>query len=135
MTPENYLTIADLWDHAKKRIPKFAFDHLDGGAGNEAGIHRNLTAFENVLLCPEYLRDVANRTQKFTLFGHRYDAPIGVSRLGLANLLWQKTDGVSADMARQRNIPYILSVAGTTSIEAIAEITPDHAWFQLYVSG
>jgi len=135
MTPEDFHTIDDLRDRAQKRIPKLAFDYLDGGAGNEANIQRNRTGFEDILLCPEYLRDVSERSQKVTLFGHTYDAPIGVSPVGLANLLWPKVDTVLATMARDRNIPYLISAAGTTALETIAEIAPDHAWFQLYVSG
>ncbi|MBT3990133.1 MAG: alpha-hydroxy-acid oxidizing protein [Rhodospirillaceae bacterium] len=138
MTTNNlnkFLTIDDLRDAAKKRIPKLAFDYLDGGAGSEANIRRNRTGFEDITLCPEYLRDVTERSQKITLFGHTYDAPIGVSPVGLANLIWPKVDTYLATMAKNRNVPYILSAVGTTSLETIAEIAPEHAWFQLYVPG
>ena len=135
MKATDFLTIDDLRARAKKRIPKLAFDYLDGGAGNEANIARNRQGFSDIVLCPEYLRDVSERNQKVTLFGHTYDAPIGVSPVGLANLIWPKVDTYLATMAREQNIPYTLSAVGTTSIERIAEIAPDHAWFQLYVPG
>ncbi|MBT3915618.1 MAG: alpha-hydroxy-acid oxidizing protein [Rhodospirillaceae bacterium] len=135
MKATDFLTIDDLRARAKKRIPKLAFDYLDGGAGNEANIARNRQGFADIVLCPEYLRDVSERNQKVTLFGHTYDAPIGVSPVGLANLIWPKVDTYLATMAREQNIPYTLSAVGTTSIERIAEIAPDHAWFQLYVPG
>lgn len=128
-----YLTIDDLRNKAAKRIPKLAFDYLDGGAGTEANITRNRRGFDNITLYPEYLRDVTDRSQKATVFGKEYDAPIGVSPVGLANLIWPKVDSYLANMAKKRNIPYLLSAVGTTSIEKIANIAEDNAWFQLYV--
>ena len=128
-----YLTIDDLRNKAAKRIPKLAFDYLDGGAGTEANITRNRRGFDNITLYPEYLRDVTDRSQKATVFGKEYDAPIGVSPVGLANLIWPKVDSYLANMAKKRNIPYLLSAVGTTSIETIANIAEDNAWFQLYV--
>ena len=128
-----YLTIDDLRNKAAKRIPKLAFDYLDGGAGTEANITRNRRGFDNITLYPEYLRDVTDRSQKATVFGKEYDALIGVSPVGLANLIWPKVYSYLANMAKKRNIPYLLSAVGTTSIETIANIAEDNAWFQLYV--
>jgi isopentenyl diphosphate isomerase/L-lactate dehydrogenase-like FMN-dependent dehydrogenase len=135
MPTRKYLTVDDLRARAKKRSPKIAFDYLDGGAGTESNIHRNRFGFEKITLSPEYLRDVTERSQKVTLFKHNYDAPIGISPVGLANLIWPKADTILAKMAKKRNIPYLLSAVGTTSIEEIAKIAPEQAWFQLYVPG
>ena len=135
MTPNKYFTLDELRSRAKTRIPKLAFDYLDGGAGNEANIHRNRSGFGNITLQPEYLRNVAERNQKITLFGHTYDAPIGISPMGLANLIWPNADKRLATMAKKRNIPYLLSAVGTSTIEEIADIAPDHTWFQLYIPG
>ena len=122
-----YLTIDDLRNKAAKRIPKLAFDYLDGGAGTEANITRNRRGFDNITLYPEYLRDVTDRSQKATVFGKEYDAPIGVSPVGLANLIWPKVDSYLANMAKKRNIPYLLSAVGTTSIEKIANMCSEPA--------
>ena len=53
--------------------------------------------------------------------------------MGLANLIWPKADTILAKAANKRNVPYILSAVGTSSIEEIADIAPNNAWFQLYV--
>ena len=133
MQPQKYFTIDELRVRAKKRIPKLAFDYLDGGAGHERNILRNRTGFDNITISPEYLRDVTKRSQKITLFGHTYDAPIGISPVGLANLIWPNVDAILAKTAKNRNIPYLLSTVGTTSMEEIAKIAPKQAWFQIYV--
>ena len=130
----SYLTIDDLRRKAQKRLPRIAFNYLEGGADDERNVHRNRSSFADILFEPKYLIDVATRTQKTELFGREYNAPIGVSPVGLANLLWPGTDSNLATLAKSVNMPYVLSAAGTTSIEDIAKIAPEHAWFQLYVS-
>ena len=133
--PNNYYTMEDLKIRAQKRIPQIVFDYLDGGAGTEQNIRRNILDFEEIILQPEYLRNVVNRSQDVTLFGNKYNAPIGISPMGLANLIWPSADRTLAKLAKERNIPYLLSAVGTTSIEDITKIAPDNTWFQLYVPG
>jgi len=134
MNPERFQTIDDLRRHAARRIPKFAFDYLEGGAGTEAGIARNRAAFENVLLNQFFLRDVRTRSIAVDLFGQTYDSPIGISPLGLCDLVWPGADKALARAAHKLNLPFILSAAATTEMENVAVLAPDHLWFQLYVS-
>ena len=111
-----------------------AFDYLEGGAGSEANITRNRSAFDNITLVPEYLRDVSKINRSVEVFGKTYSAPIGIAPVGLSNLIWPNLDISLAAMAREANIPYVLSAAGTSSIETMADIAGDNLWFQLYVS-
>ncbi len=133
MKADRLLTIDDLRTLAKKRVPKLGFDYLDGGAGSEANIQRNQDGFAAVTLKPEYLRDMTVRDQSVTVFGHTYDAPIGVAPVGLTGVVWPGTDRMLATMAARRNVPYVLSAVSSTSIEDIAAIAPEHAWFQIYM--
>lgn len=127
------LTIDDLRARAKRRVPKLAFDYLDGGAGSEANIQRNRDGFAAVTLRPEYMRDMSVRDQTVSLFGRTFDAPIGIAPVGLTGVIWPGTDGILAATAARRNVPYVLSAVSSTSIEDIAAIAPDHAWFQIYM--
>ena len=134
MTAKPYHSIQELRDRAHRRVPKMAFDYLEGGAGSEANITRNRSAFDNITLVPEYLRDVSKINRSVEVFGKTYSAPIGVAPVGLSNLIWPNLDISLAAMAREANIPYVLSAAGTSSIETMADIAGDNLWFQLYVS-
>jgi isopentenyl diphosphate isomerase/L-lactate dehydrogenase-like FMN-dependent dehydrogenase len=134
MELERVQTIADLRSLAKRRVPRLAFDFLDGGAGEEVGVRENAAGLKRVKLAARTLRDVSTRNLAVELFGKRYNAPIGVSPIGMANVMWPRTDETLAEMAQTAGIPYVLSTAGTTSIERIGEVAPDSAWFQLYVS-
>jgi (S)-mandelate dehydrogenase len=125
--------VSDLRARAKRRVPHFVFDYLDGGAGSEAGVRRNEQAFTDLLLNPRALVNVEARDLSTRLFGRTWAAPFGVAPVGLGNLIWPGADEAIARAAVATNVPYTLSTAATTSLERIAEIAPQHAWFQLYV--
>ena len=124
-------TIADLRLRARRRVPRFAFDHVDGGAGSEETMARNAQALSAVELLPRFCIDTTNPSTEVQLFGRSYAAPIGVSPMA-GGLMWPGTDIYLAREAQRRNIPYILNTPGFASIERIAQIAPDVFWFQLY---
>lgn len=126
--------VSDLRARAERRLPKFVFDYLDGGAGSEAGLRRNEQAFNDLLLKPRALVNVETRDLSTTLFGRTWAAPFGIAPVGLSNLIWPGADAAIAQAAAAANLPYTLSTAATTSLERIAEIAPNHSWFQLYVA-
>ncbi|WP_343537787.1 alpha-hydroxy acid oxidase [Sphingobacterium thalpophilum] len=125
-------SVEDLRKRAKKRIPKFAFDYLIGGANEELNLARNENDFDQILLKPQYLRASGDIDLSVELFGRRYSAPFGVSPIGLQGLMWPNAPEILAKAAARNDIPYILSTVSTSSIERIAEVSEGKAWFQLY---
>ncbi|WP_304237808.1 alpha-hydroxy acid oxidase [Jiulongibacter sediminis] len=127
-----YPDIPFLREKAKKRIPRFAFEYLDGGCNAEINLRRNTKEIRDVQLIPYYLRDYQGISLDTELFGKTYSAPFGISPIGLQGLIWPKASEILAKAAFDYNIPYTLSTVGTASIEKIADITEGNAWFQLY---
>ena len=127
-----YPSVADLKRKAKKRIPKFAFDYLEGGCNDELNVWRNKEDLKEVLLMPQYLRKHNGVDMRTELFGHVYDAPFGISPIGLQGLMWPNSPEILAKAALNHNVPFVLSTVSTCSIERIAEITASKFWFQLY---
>ncbi len=127
-----YPTITDLRTRAKERIPRFAFEYLDGGCNADLNLQKNMTDIQEVELRPDYLSRHTHSSMKTSLFGHEYDAPFGVAPIGLQGLIWPKASEILAKAAVEANIPFILSTVATSSIETIAKITEGKAWFQLY---
>ena len=127
-----YPDISFLRDRAKKRIPGFAFQYLDGGCNSEVNIRRNTDEIRDVQLRPYYLRDYGGISMDTELFGETYSAPFGIAPVGLQGLMWPRASEIRAKAAYEHNIPYILSTVATASLEAVAEITHGKAWFQLY---
>jgi L-lactate dehydrogenase (cytochrome) len=128
----NYPSIEDLRSKAKKRIPKFAFEYLDGGCNEDVNLHKNTKEIRDIELLPYYLSKHATSDMKTELFGHTYDAPFGIAPIGLQGLVWPNAPEILAKAAFEHNVPFILSTVTTSSIERIAEITEGQAWFQLY---
>ncbi len=126
-------SIADLKTRAKKRIPSFAYDYVDGGIDQELGKQRNRDDWQKVLLAPRYLRDATTADLSTTIFGKTYAMPFGAPPVGLGNMMWPGAELALAKAAQQANIPYILSTLSTTDLEDIARAAPDVCWFQLYV--
>jgi (S)-mandelate dehydrogenase len=128
------VNIEDLKKLAKKRLPKIAFDFIEGGTDDEVGLVTNEQAFRQARIVPRYLVDVSVRDQSTTLFGRTYSSPIGIAPTGLAGLFRRGADLMLAEAARDANVPFIMSGSSTASIEDLAKLAPDHGWYQLYSS-
>lgn len=127
-----YPSIDDLRNKAKKKIPRFAFEYLDGGCNEDVNLLRNSSELREVQLKPNYLRKHSGSSLKTKLFGIEYDAPFGIAPIGLQGLMWPNAPEILAKAAFEHNIPFILSTVTTTSIERASELTEGKAWFQLY---
>ncbi|WP_406683212.1 alpha-hydroxy-acid oxidizing protein [Seonamhaeicola sp. MEBiC1930] len=127
-----YPSVDDLRNRAQKKMPKFAFDYLDGGCNEDINLHINRADLQKIQLMPQYLSDFEKSEMKTELFGHTYDAPFGIAPVGLQGLMWPNSTEILAEAAFKHNIPFVLSTVTTSSIERIAEITEGKAWFQLY---
>jgi (S)-mandelate dehydrogenase len=125
-------TIDAMRSAARRRMPRFAFDYIDGGAGAERAVRHNLEALARVRLAPHVLYGSESCDTSVELFGRRWALPIAVAPIGLANLVRPGADLSMARAAARVGIPFILSTAATTSIEDAAVAAPD-LWFQLYV--
>ncbi len=128
----SYPSIEDLIKKAKKRIPRFAFEYLDGGCNEDVNLFKNTSELREVELKPYYLSKHTGSDLKTELFGHVYDAPFGIAPIGLQGLMWPNAPEILARAAFEHNIPFILSSVTTSSIERIGELTEGRAWFQLY---
>ncbi|MDX2202392.1 MAG: alpha-hydroxy acid oxidase [Hyphomicrobiaceae bacterium] len=122
----------DLRKLAKRRLPKIAFDWIEGGLEDEDGLARNYSSLRDVRLVPRYGIDVTTRDQRAELFGRTYAGPLGIAPTGLAALFRPGADLMLAEAARKANVPFIMSGAGTGLIEDLGRIAPEHGWYQLY---
>jgi len=127
-----YPTVESLREKAKKRMPRFAFEYLDGGCNEDINLRRNTDELREVQLMPRYLRDFKGAQLKTSLFGIEYDAPFGIAPVGLQGLMWPNAPEILARAAFEHNIPFILSTVTTMDIERASELTEGRAWFQLY---
>ncbi len=125
-------TVAYLRRHARRHVPRFAFEYMDGGAGADGGIARNWRALDAVELVPRYGVTTALPPVDVELLGRRYSAPVGVAPMGGPSIVWPGADQYLAAAAQRARVPYTLGLVGGMTVERAAEIAPDVLWFQLY---
>ena len=125
-------TVAYLRRQARRHVPSFAFEYMDGGAGADGGIARNWRALDAVELVPRYGVTTALPPVDVELLGKRYAAPIGVAPMGGPSIVWPGADQYLAAAAQHARVPYTLGLVGGMTVERAAEIAPDVLWFQLY---
>ena len=111
-----YPSVDDLRKKAQKRIPKFVFDYLDGGCNEDVNLIKNTVEIREVELKPYYLSPHTGSSMKTELFGHEYDAPFGISPIGLQGLIWPNSPEILAKAAIEHNVPFILSTVVWTQI-------------------
>jgi len=128
----SYPGIDDLREAARRRIPRFAFEYLDGGCNEDVNLQKNTDELRQVELKPYYLTKHEPANLKTELFGHEYDAPFGIAPIGLQGLIWPGAPEILARAATEHNVPFILSTVSTASIERIGAITGGRFWYQLY---
>jgi (S)-mandelate dehydrogenase len=132
MNIQTALNLDDIREMARRKLPRIAFDFIDGGADDEHCLRRNREAFQKYQLLPRYLVDVSSRDQSTVLLGRRYASPFGISPTGLAGLFHPDADFLLAKAAAKANIPFLLSSASNGALEDVARVAPDNVWFQMY---
>lgn len=127
------LNIADLREIARRRVPGFAFEYVEGGAEDEATLRRNREAFAALRFLPPTLVDTSGRTLATSLFGRPCAAPLAIAPTGLNGMLHPDGDLGLARAAAAFGIPYTLSTLSTTRLEDVAAKAGGRLWMQLYV--
>ncbi|HTW88870.1 MAG TPA: alpha-hydroxy acid oxidase [Candidatus Binataceae bacterium] len=132
MKIDDAINIEDLRRMARRRLPRIAFDYIEGGVEDERCLARNESSFTRYPLLPRYLVDVSKRDQSAMLFERKYACPFGIAPTGLAGLFRPGADLILAEAAAGADIPFVMSGASNASLEAAARAAPAHAWYQLY---
>ena len=132
MNIQSACNLEDLRTLARRKLPRIAFDFIDGGVDDEHCLRRNREAFQRYRLIPRYLVDVSSRDQSTVLLGRRYASPFGISPTGLAGLFRPEADQMLARAAAAADIPFLLSSASNGALEDVCKLAPEHVWFQMY---
>lgn len=135
MFESRLFSFEDARKQARRRMPRLVFDYIDGAAGNEKSLKRNIDELEAVCLHPRVLRSVPERELKTDFLGQSFGRPFGVSPMGMCNLACPEADRWLAEAAVEFGMPHCLSAAASSTLEDVRDWAGDQAWFQLYVTG
>ena len=130
---QKIFSIKDARDLSRKRLPKLVFDFIDGASGDEKLAEINSIALDQIRLEPKVLRNVEKRSLKKKVLNYEFDFPFGFAPMGMTNLSWPKADSMLAAESARNNIPTCVSMASTTTLEKMYELSEGHSWMQLYI--
>ncbi|BBP75350.1 alpha-hydroxy-acid oxidizing protein [Pseudomonas gingeri NCPPB 3146 = LMG 5327] len=123
----------DYREAARRKLPRFLFDYIDGGAYAEHTLRKNGSDLADVSLRQRILKNVDSLSLKTSLFDQPMAMPITLSPVGLTGMYARRGEVQAAKAAANKGIPYCLSTVSVCSIEEVASQSPQAIWFQLYV--
>ncbi len=126
-------TVADYRREAEARLPRFLFDYLDGGSGDEVSLANNVADFQAIQLDQRVMRDVSGIDTSIELFGERLAMPVVLAPVGLGGMMARRAELQAKRAADAAGIRMCLSTVGICSIEEVSQVSEQPFWFQLYM--
>lgn len=126
-------SIADYREAARRKLPRFLFDYIDGGAFAEQTLKANVEDLAKVTLRQRILKHVGQLHFDTELLGQKLAMPVILSPIGLTGMYARRGELQAAKAAAQKGIPFTLSTVSVSSLEEVSVHSPQPVWFQLYV--
>lgn len=126
-------SIDDMRERARRRLPGFIFDYLDGGADDEYTRAQNAQSFAALSLIQRVLVDVAQVDTGTTLLGMPTSAPFILSSTGASRFYHSEGELAAARAAAQAGVIYGTTSSAMFSLEEVAGVGEGPRFFQVYV--
>ena len=126
-------SISDYRALARRRLPSFLFEYIDGGSYAEVTLRRNEADLERVALRQRVLRDVSDVDLGAELFGRRQRLPVALGPIGLAGLNARRGETQAVRAAEAAGVPFCLSTVSLCPLPEVAAAATQPFWFQLYM--
>jgi len=127
VTPTDYRRLAE------KRLPRFLFDYIDGGANDELTMAANVGDFAAVRLRQRVMRDVSGIDTSTTMAGCKAAMPLALAPVGMAGMFARRGEVLGIRAADKAGIPFSLSTLGVCTMEELRAASASPFWFQLYM--
>lgn len=127
------VTAADYRALARRRLPRFLFDYIDGGAGEERTLAANVDDFAGVRIRQRVLVDTSRVDTGALLLGESCALPLALAPVGLAGMMARRGEARAARVAEEAGVPFTLSTVGVCPLKEVAAARGAPFWFQLYM--
>lgn len=117
---------------ARRRLPDFSYEYVEGGAEDEVSLKRNRDVFDRIAWLPRTLAGVGSPDLSTRIFGQVCHLPLVIAPTGFNGLLWPKGDLALAKAAVAAGIPFTLSTVSNHSLASLMREVQGQVWFQLY---
>ena len=125
--------VHDFREAARRRLPHFLFEYIDGGAYAQVTLRRNIEDLEQVALRQRVLRDVSKIDLSTELFEQRLAMPIALAPIGLAGMNARRGECQALRAAEAASVPFTLSTVSACPLDEVAGVATKPFWFQLYM--
>ena len=78
--------VSDYRELARRRVPHFLFEYLDGGAFSQTTLRRNVEDFQSIEVRQAVMRNVSAMSIETELFGQKISMPVALAPVGLSGL-------------------------------------------------
>jgi L-lactate dehydrogenase (cytochrome) len=123
----------DFREAARRKLPRFLFDYIDGGAYAERTLARNVSDLADISLRQRVLKDVSSVDLSTTLFGVRQALPVALAPVGLTGMYARRGECQAARAAAAKGVPFCLSTVSVCDLAEVSKASSAPIWFQLYV--
>lgn len=130
MTPAS---IDDYREAARRRLPRFLFEYLDGGSYRETTLASNREDLHRIALRQRVLRDVSDVDPGINLLGEHWSMPVALGPVGLAGMNARRGEVQAARAAEAAGVPFCLSTVSACPIGEVRAGVTRPIWFQLYM--
>ena len=124
---------SDYREAARRKLPRFLFDYIDGGAYAEHTLRANSADLTGISLRQRILKNVETLSLQTTLFDQPLAMPIILAPVGLTGMFARRGEVQAVKAAENKGIPLCLSTVSVCSIEEVVAQSQQSIWFQLYV--
>ncbi|VGJ63662.1 FMN-dependent L-lactate dehydrogenase LldD [Klebsiella pneumoniae] len=124
---------SDYREAARRRLPRFLFDYIDGGAVAENTMNANAAELASVALRQRVLCGAGEPTLATTILDDAWAMPVALGPVGATGMYARRGEVQAARAASRAGIPYTLSTVSVCSIEEVASHASGALWSQLYV--
>ena len=126
-------SILDYRELARRRLPPFLFEYIDGGSYAEVTLRRNMADLEKIALRQRVLHNVSKIDLTTKLFGQKLTLPMALAPIGLAGMNARRGEVQAARAAEAAGVPFTLSTVSACSLDEVSASTAQPIWFQLYM--
>ena len=127
VTPDDYRRLAE------RRLPRFLFDYIDGGANAEITLAANTAGFRDIALRQRVMRDVSNIDTSTVLSGEQAAMPVILAPVGMAGMMARRGETQAVRAANAMDVPFTLSTVGICDLTEVKNAASRPFWFQLYM--
>lgn len=125
--------IPDFREAARRRLPRFLFEYMDGGSYGEVTLGRNISDLAGIALRQRVLRDVSLIDLSTNNFDQHWALPVALAPIGLAGLNARRGEVQAVRAANKAGVPFTLSTVSACTIGEVAAASSVPFWFQLYM--